>query len=107
MLLFIILVQSGFGQTVVKDKYKQRQLESMVATRWGKFIPKWYYILFHNKYRQGEDRRNMLQLLPTLASVTLTEEQTEQEKEETQALYEQAVWTSFKPNRWPGIPASV
>ena len=88
----IITAQITFGQLIVTDKYKRRQMESMVITRWGKFKPKWYYILFHNKYRKGEDRRTMLQLLPTIASITITEEQSNQEKEDTDQLYQQALW---------------
>jgi hypothetical protein len=82
------------AQQVVHDKYKRRQMESMVVTRWGKFIPKWYYFLFHNKYRKGEDRRNMRQLLPTVAALSITEAQSEQEKEDSDQLFEQAVWIS-------------
>lgn len=81
------------AQAVVNDKYQRRQMESMVITRWGKFIPKWYYILFHNKYRKGEDRRNMWQLLPAVAAVSLTEAQSDNEKEDSDQLFEQAVWT--------------
>ena len=92
LFVFILSVQIAFGQQVVHDKYKRRQMESMTVTRWGKFIPKWYYILFHNKYRKGEDRRNMWQLLPTMASITITEEQSNQEKEDTDQLYQQALW---------------
>ena len=88
----IFTTQVAFGQQIVNDKYKRRQMESMVITRWGKFKPKWYYILFHNKYRKGEDRRTMLQLLPTIASITITEEQSNQEKEDTDQLYQQALW---------------
>ena len=89
---FILSAQIAFGQQIVNDKYKRRQMESMTVTRWGKFIPKWYYILFHNKYRKGEDRRNMWQLLPTMASIAITEEQSNTEKEDTDQLYQQALW---------------
>lgn len=94
LILFIniLSVQITFGQQVVHDKYKRRQMESMTVTRWGKFIPRWYYILFHNKYRKGEDRRNMWQLLPTMASLAITKEQSNQEKEDTDQLYHQALW---------------
>ena len=92
LFVFVIIAQIAFGQQIVTDKYKRRQMESMTVTRWGKFIPKWYYILFHNKYRKGEDRRNMWQLLPTMASIAITEEQSNQEKEDTDQLYQQALW---------------
>jgi hypothetical protein len=92
LFVFILSAQIAFGQQIVNDKYKRRQMESMVITRWGKFKPKWYYILFHNKYRKGEDRRTMLQLLPTIASIAITEEQSNTEKEDTDQLYQQALW---------------
>lgn len=85
-------VQQTFAQQIVNDKYKQRQMESMVATRWGDFIPRWYYILFHNKYRKGEDRRNMLQLLPTAAAINITEAQSRQEREDTNEVFKQYLW---------------
>ncbi|EJF07896.1 hypothetical protein [Pontibacter sp. BAB1700] len=57
----------GQGVQPVNSKNTRYQLEREVVTRWGKFNPKWYFILFHNKYRKGPDRRNMLQLaLPWL-----------------------------------------
>ena len=94
LFVFILSAQIAFGQQIVTDKYKRRQMESMVITRWGKFKPKWYYILFHNKYRKGEDRRNMWQLLPTMTSIAITEEQSNQEKEDADQLYQQALWTT-------------
>jgi hypothetical protein len=90
----ILIAQIAFGQQIVTNKYTRRQMENMVVTRWGKFIPKWYYILFHNKYRKGEDRRNMWQLLPILASTAITEEQSNTEKEDTDQLYQQALWVT-------------
>ena len=93
ILFFCVLItQIVFGQQIVNDKYKRRQMESMVAARWGKFIPKWYYILFHNKYRKGEDRRTMLQLLPIMAATSITEEQSRQEQEDTDQVFQQYVW---------------
>ena len=66
--------------SIVKDRYKTRQLENMVFMRWGGFRPKWYYFLFHNKYRKGPDRRTMLQLLPTDLVIRQTKEKSEEEK---------------------------
>lgn len=90
----LLTLQLSYAQQIVNDKYKRRQMESMVATRWGKFIPRWYYILFHNKYRKGEDRRNMLQLLPTMAATNITEAQSQQEQEDTDEVFKQYVWVS-------------
>lgn len=90
----LLTLQLSHAQQIVQDKYKRRQMESMVATRWGKFIPRWYYILFHNKYRKGEDRRNMLQLLPTMAATNITATQSQQEQEDTDEVFKQYVWMS-------------
>ncbi len=35
------------------------RLENMVFMLWGGFRLNWYYILFHNKYRKGTDRRTI------------------------------------------------
>jgi hypothetical protein len=69
---------------VVRDPYKQRQLENMVFMRWGGFKPKWYYFLFHNKYRKGPDRRTILQLVPTDLVIGQTKEKSEEEGEDAE-----------------------
>ncbi len=63
-------------------------------TRWNKFDPKWYFILFHNKYRKGDDRRNMLQLLPTMAALQLNAAEAEREEEEVNTVWEQEMFKS-------------
>jgi len=87
LLMTMILSVEAYSQTIVYDKYKNRQLENMVFERWGGFIPRWYYFLFHNKYRNGPDRRTILQLLPTDAAIWQSERKAEEEKEETQKLF--------------------
>ena len=81
ILLILGFKMSSHGQavSVVKDPYKQRQIENMVFMRWGGFKPKWYYFLFHNKYRKGPDRRTILQLVPTDLVIRQTEEKSEEE----------------------------
>ncbi|MBT28824.1 MAG: hypothetical protein CMO01_04105 [Thalassobius sp.] len=64
--LCLTIIQFVYSQVQVQDKNTRYQVEREVITRWGKFKPKWYYILLHNKYRKGEDRRNILQLYPTM-----------------------------------------
>lgn len=78
--------------SIVDGKYVRHQMEREVVTRWSGFDPKWYFILFHNKYRKGDDRRNMLQLLPTMAAVRLNQEQAEREEEEVTTVLEQEVF---------------
>jgi len=68
------------------------QLEREVMTRWGKFNPKWYFILFHNKYRQGEDRRNMKQLLPLMATLRLNSGEAEIQDQDVTEIRDQELF---------------
>jgi hypothetical protein len=96
IIIILVFLMQGLhlvhAQTIVRDKYKIRQMESMVVTRWGKFIPKWNYVLFHNKYRKGEDRRTILQLAPTIISTEITRTQSEEAEEDGQQWMAQASW---------------
>ena len=78
--------------SIVNGKQVRHQLEREVVTRWNKFDPKWYFVLFHNKYRKGEDRRNMLQLMPAMAAVRGTLEQTERQEAEVATIWEQEMF---------------
>ena len=80
------------GVSIVDDKYVRHQMEREVVTRWNNFDPKWYFVLFHNKYRKGEDRRNMLQLLPTMAAVRGNLSAAEKEEEEVTVIWEQELF---------------
>lgn len=79
----------------VNGRPVRRQLESMVILRWDKqyFRPQWYYLLFHHKYRKGEDRRTLLQLLPTAGLVRINEEKASKQKEDTQEVGRQELWS--------------
>lgn len=97
VLSFLLLPLTGAvaqGVKQVKDKSKNKQLEREVFIKWDKddFDPKWYYILFHNKYRRGEDKRNMLQLAPTIAALRLNKSDAEQEEEDVNTVYEQEMF---------------
>ena len=78
--------------SIVDGRYVRHQLEREVVTRWDSFDPKWYFILFHNKYRKGDDRRNMLQLLPTMAAVRGNLRAAEKEEEEVTTVWEQELF---------------
>jgi hypothetical protein len=80
------------GVSVVNSKHVRHQLEREVVTRWSKFDPKWYFILFHNKYRKGEDRRNMLQLMPAMAALQANLNAAEREEQEVTAIWEQELF---------------
>lgn len=82
------------GVSVVNSQHVRHQLEREVVTQWSKFDPKWYFILFHNKYRKGEDRRNMLQLMPTMAALRSNLNATEREEQEVTVIWEQELFRS-------------
>ncbi|TPE41564.1 hypothetical protein [Pontibacter mangrovi] len=82
----------GQGVQPVNSKNTRYQLEREVVTRWGKFNPKWYFILFHNKYRKGPDRRNMLQLAPTMALLNQNRVKAQAQEEAISQVYEQEMF---------------
>ena len=89
-MLFALQLHQAIAQPVaiVRDPYKNRQLENMVFMRWGDFRPRWYYFLFHNKYRNGPDRRTLLQLAPTDLVLIQTRDKSEETEEETTQMHE-------------------
>ncbi|TPE39715.1 hypothetical protein [Pontibacter mangrovi] len=80
------------GVQPVNSKYTRYQLERQVLTRWGKFKPKWYFVLFHNKYRKGPDRRNLWQLAPTMAFLAQTREKAQDQEEAARRLHAQELF---------------
>ncbi|WP_276496848.1 hypothetical protein [Pontibacter litorisediminis] len=92
--LLPILFTDALGQGVqpVNSKNTRYQLEREVVTRWGKFNPKLYFILFHNKYRKGPDRRNMLQLAPTMALLSQNRMKAQAQEEAVSQVYEQEMF---------------
>ena len=97
LLGFIMLSHYSPAQaiSIVKDRYKSRQLENMVFMRWGGFRPKWYYILFHNKYRKGPDRRTMLQLVPIDLVIRQTKDKSDEEKEDVEIMFSEETWDAI------------
>lgn len=94
-LLVFCLLAAGVdaaAQTVVNSKNTRYQMQREVITRWNNFDPKWYFILFHNKYRTGEDRRNMKQLLPLMAATKINLSASQQEEEDLDAIYNQEIF---------------
>ena len=94
-MLFIAISETQGQISIVRDPYVKLQLENMVFIRWGKFRPRWYYFVFHNKYRKGPDRRTLLQLIPTAAVVQITKEKSEEEAEEVEELYHMQNWDAI------------
>ncbi len=66
MILLVLTSSTSFAQMPIQDRNSRYQRERMVFQRWNAFRPKWYFRLFHNRYRKGPDRRNVRQLAPTL-----------------------------------------
>lgn len=83
ILLLILSVGEMNAQAKVKDTPKRRQWNSVVYRKWSKsyFRPKWYYWLFHNRYRRGEDRRYIKQNLPNIATSAVQKRYVEIEKD--------------------------
>ena len=96
LLIFLlsIFITDIFAQTAVPvySPNTRYQFEREVLTRWNKFNPKWYFILFHNSYRKGEDRRNIKQLLPLMAATRVTLSGAEQEEEDVDKVYNQEMF---------------
>ena len=94
-LILISVVANAQAATQVNGRPVRRQLESMVFMKWDKkyFRPKWYYFLFHNKYRKGKDKRTILQLAPTAAFVRANKEKAEEQDEDTQEVGRQEGWS--------------
>lgn len=82
----------GQGVQQVKSNSTRYQLERQVITRWGNFNPAWYFFLFHNKYRKGPDRRNLLQLAPTMALVNQNRMKAEEQEEAVSQVHEQELF---------------
>lgn len=87
--LFFLIAStiSSSAQLPVHDKNKTNQVEREVFVRWNKFTPAWYYTLFFNKYKNG-DKRNMLHLSPTLASLEFNSDETEKEQEDMSDVHD-------------------
>ena len=82
LFMFMLISLTGYAQTVIRDHNVRRQIQRQTHQRWEKFRPRWYFVLFHNRYRKGEDRRVMRQLTPTLLSLNENEEKATTEKEQ-------------------------
>lgn len=106
ILLFLMVLFPPYisAQTIVDGKYTRLQMEREVITRWGKikryllffqvrdnFQPYWYFLLFHREYMMSDDKRNMLQLVPTLAFTEETKNNTIKEQEDVEEIFKQAL----------------
>lgn len=78
-LILLFPLHEAHAQMFVDSKYTRWQLEREVIKRWGekkkyllfmtvrdKFQPYWYFLATHREYMLSDDKRNMLQLAPTL-----------------------------------------
>jgi hypothetical protein len=93
-LLFFVMTPSVFtslqAQTTVEDENRNNQLQREVWwSEWDGHTPSWFYWiieLFQSDEYRDEDRRNLLQLLPTVLMVKATKERTDKEKEYVDAV---------------------
>ncbi|MFL0137685.1 hypothetical protein [Tenacibaculum maritimum] len=81
--LLFFMMQESYAQIPVRDNSKNRQSMAIVYRAWYKnlFRPKWYYWLFHNRYRKGEDRRFIRQHLAEIAITKYQNSLVEKEKD--------------------------
>jgi hypothetical protein len=89
--IFLVLTPSVLqAQKLVKDKNRVNQLQREVWwDEWDGHTPSWFYWLielFQSDEYRDEDRRNLIQLLPTLWMTKISKEQTEKEKEYVDAM---------------------
>jgi hypothetical protein len=93
-LSFFVMTPSVFtplqAQIMVEDENRNNQLQREVWwSEWDGHTPSWFYWiieLFQSDEYRDEDRRNLLQLLPTLWMTKINKEQTEKEKEYVDAV---------------------
>jgi hypothetical protein len=93
-LVFFVMTPSVFtplqAQTTVEDENRNNQLQREVWwSEWDGHTPSWFYWiieLFQSDEYRDEDRRNLLQLLPTVWVTKVNKEQTEKEKEYVDAV---------------------
>jgi len=92
--LLLLPLAQATAQTAVPvvSPNTRLQLEREVMTRWNRFNPRWYFILFHNSYRTGPDRRNIKQLMPLIAATRINLSQAEQEEEDVEEIYNQEMF---------------
>lgn len=104
-ILFVccLMTLSGWAQTVVYDKEKQKQWQSMENGPWD-FAPEWYYYFLHKDYsgaekywrwrgfksgyhvRFKEENSNVKRIMPTRIISEETQRQKEQKVEEEMSL---------------------
>jgi hypothetical protein len=82
--------------TIVQDDNKRHQIEREVAwADWDGHSPKWFYWaieLFQKDNYRDKDRRNILQLLPTLASVRFNKSETDKYQEDVEKWEKQELF---------------
>jgi hypothetical protein len=91
---FFVMTPSVFtplqAQIMVEDENRNNQLQREVWwSEWDGHTPSWFYWiieLFQSDEYRDEDRRNLLQLLPTVLMVKATKERTDKEKEYVDAV---------------------
>jgi hypothetical protein len=91
---FFVMTPSVFtplqAQIMVEDENRNNQLQREVWwSEWDGHTSSWFYWiieLFQSDEYRDEDRRNLLQLLPTLWMTKISKEQTEKEKEYVDAV---------------------
>jgi hypothetical protein len=99
--LIMLLILRGVNSNAqvimpVKDENKLHQIQREVAwSEWEGHTPKWFYWvmeLFQKDNYRDKDRRNVLQLLPTLAALRYNLSETEDYKEDVETWEKQELF---------------
>ncbi|MEM9364090.1 MAG: hypothetical protein AAGA43_15725 [Bacteroidota bacterium] len=87
--LFALVVLFGFDDAYSQSHQGvnvQYAFERRVYKRWDKFRPWWWFKIVYRKY-DNEDRRNILQLVPTVVQTSITKDYTESQKKSVDTIF--------------------
>lgn len=88
-ILLFMFAASGFEVLHAQShqgKNVQYAFERIVYKRWDKFRPWWWFKIVYRKY-DDEDRRNILQLVPTVVETSITKDYTESQKKSVDTIF--------------------
>lgn len=87
--MVFLFIAKSFSQTTAEDnsKYRQSQVIVYETWHWKHFKPGWYYWIFHNRYRKGEDRRYIKQTTPNYVTSYYQRTLTEREKDSVTKIH--------------------
>ncbi|MDE3744040.1 hypothetical protein [Maribacter polysaccharolyticus] len=88
--LFFLLAIIPIEEVQAQRKNSQYAFERVVYQRWNRFRPWWWFKIVYRKY-DDEDRRNVLQLAPIMATTAITRDYADNQKKSIDTLFRQKV----------------